>query len=233
MDADSLSAIGSLVAAAGTTVALVVAVKALRATRRAALADQLLNTVGDMLAALAEISDRAVELGRLPDGEESSRERLTEPFRRFQVASTRVGLLEATLSSNPEHGEWLRTVANNLAAGLLQADEFAPMARAEVAHPSMSRPPEVNNDDWEILSRSMSYWCVQMVGLDPPKKVPSGFARLEDWWAPKVVAHGQEEDNVYGLGGSYFIQISRLLDDFVREYLEEWATQLVKSGLLR
>ncbi|MCP3782251.1 hypothetical protein NLX85_02550 [Micromonospora sp. A3M-1-15] len=220
-------------AAAGTTVALVVAVKALRATRRAALAEQLLNTLGDMLAALAEISDRAIELGRLPDGEESSRERLSEPFRRFQIASTRVGLLEPALSSNPEYGEWLRAVANNLAADLLQADEFAPMAREEVADPSMGRPPKANEDEWEVLSRSMSYWCVRMVGLDPPKRVPSGFARLEDWWVPRVVAHGHEEDNVYGVGAPYFVQISRLLDDFVREYLEEWATQLVKSGLLR
>lgn len=200
--------------------------------RRAAFTDQLLNAVGEMIGALAELSDAATRLSGQRDGEEASRSVLRDMFSRFARASTRVGILEFSLIGESGYGDWLRSVANNLSADLLQANDFAPIARRVVRE---SRPHDkpigTSDGDWAILSRSLSYWSVQMVGLDPPGEVPSGFEPLPSWWARKILRAGTEPNTVYSLDASYFVQIARLLDDFTREYLDPWAKSLVTEAL--
>lgn len=129
MDMTFITALGSVAAALGTAAAVVVAVKALRASRRTALADQFLQAAGEMLAALRQMSDRAQELNAVLDGEQMSRRNLGETFNQFANASARLGLLDEVLSKHPDYGEWVRNVANNLAVNLLQADEFGPRTR--------------------------------------------------------------------------------------------------------
>lgn len=232
MGTNDLTALASVVAAAGTVAALVIAVKALRATRRAALADQFLVAVGEMFAALAEISDVADRMDEMNGGLSRSREHLREPFRRFQVANTKIGLLEPALSKRYEYGDWLRGVAHNMAADLFQADEFAGYSQEYVDgdHP-LEKPTWILNSEWQVLVQSKSFWGVLMIGLEPPEKRPPGHQSLDRWWAPRILANALDSHNVYSLEASYLTQHCRLLEDFVREYLEGWARSVVVSGL--
>ena len=71
-----------------------------------------------------------------------------------------------------------------------------------------------------------------MLGLDPPSKVPKSFRPPVEWWADRIIEYGGDSHvNVYSPDASYFTQSSRLLDDFVREYVHPWAQDVVKAGL--
>lgn len=234
MDAELISAIASVMAALGAASAVMVAVAALRTSRRTALADQFLQSVGEMLAALAQVSEGALELDRKPDGERLSREHLREAFTRFVNASARIGLLDPVLSDNEEYGEWVRAVTNNIAADLLQADESAPLRRSlisekPVAHESLGRATPAER---ELLNSSLSFRSLTMIDLEPPDRLPRSFQPPTDWWSEHIVKHGRHGPrNVYSPESSYLVQHARLLDDFVRDYVHPWAQNVVKRGL--
>jgi len=234
VDAELISAIGSVAAALGTAVAVAVAVTALQTSRRTALADQFLGAVGDMLAALAQVSERAGQLNRMDNGEETSRQHLGDAFSSFAHASARIGLLEPALSNNAEYGEWVRAVANNLAANLLQADEFQSLMQEIISDEPVADEflGEATPPERALLNKSLSFRSVTMIDLDPPDKIPKSFQPPMIWWAQRIVEYGGDGHvNVYSPDATYLTQNSRLLDDFVREYMHPWAQEVVRKGL--
>jgi hypothetical protein len=202
----------------------------LEQTRRIAFTDQLLNAVSDMMGALAELSEEAMRLDTTPLREAASREALREPFRRFQQTSYRVEILEFSLRGDDDYGSWLRGVANNFSADLLQADEFAAMAN-EMTVNSHKMPPGLSHQQRVLIRQSKSYFSVTMVGLDPPVDVPEDFQPLEAWWAEKITESGNEPNAVYSIDAPYLVQVARLLDGFRREYVDPWAKRLITEGL--
>lgn len=107
---DTVSAVSTAVAALAAVVAAFIAVGALRATRRSVLVDQLVSAYGDMLAALAELTDLARGLSGRLDGAARSREVLRDSFRRFRVAADRLAVIEPTVGPYPDYGDWIRGV---------------------------------------------------------------------------------------------------------------------------
>jgi hypothetical protein len=106
MAGDSASTLGSLASALAALLAVAIAAAALRATRRAAVANPLLQAIGELIEILEHISDQGYELSKLGrEGELASRDTLRSEFRRLKVASTKVAILEPAMTDNSAYGE--------------------------------------------------------------------------------------------------------------------------------
>lgn len=233
----TLSDISTLLAGLASLGAVFVAVKALRATRNAPVADHLLIAYGDMLAALEDLSAEARQLQKVDPAYLNSREALGASFGRFSTAAARVDLIEPPVTKLPEYGEWVRSVANNLASDLRQADEFAELHEAIFADGAVDlRPAGVSDEEWEEAKRSGSYRSILLLGLEAPSKRPKDFVDLETWFRPRILGFGdgtewEDHHSVYSPYADYMTQHVRLLDDFVREYLVPWARASVREAL--
>jgi hypothetical protein len=232
-----LPVIGTLLGGLGAAAAAVVAVGALRANKRASVADQLMIALGELHASLASLSDQSLLLSSQgAEGEAKSRAVLGDEFRRFAVANTKISLLEPILAPKfQEYGGWVRNVANNLASNLLQADEFAQSARHRVsAEAYRVKPSWASGSDWVHLRRSTSFLSAQDVMADLP--LPSsvrGVQSLDRWWGDRVTEFGRDGGrSVYDPEALYLVQHARLLDDFVADYLMPWARSFLGRGLL-
>lgn len=232
-----VSDLSTLLAAIASLGAVFIAVKALRATRNAPVADHLLMAYGEMLAALEELSAEAHALERVDPSLQSSRDALGSTFRRISTAEAKVDLIEPPVTRLADYGSWVRGVAHNLAVNLLQADEFAELhALIFEEDAEEMRPAHLPQAEWGELKRSLAYQSVLMVGLEPPSEVPKDFIGLEPWLRPRVKGFGDgtswdDHHSVYSPYASYMTQHVRLLDDFVREYLVPWARDSVREAL--
>ncbi|MGW4397492.1 hypothetical protein ACWEHA_19580 [Amycolatopsis nivea] len=175
-----------------------------------------------MIAALHALESAALSLDSI-DAVERSRDALRDQFNSFKIANSKVDLLIASVGG-PD-GDWVRTVAHNMAADLLQADEFA---QIEPDYSDSELGVGRTEDELVILRASRSYKST--VGHDLGFGSINGSASLKDWWAPKVIS-GQQHWSVYSVDASYMIQHARLLSEFLAEFLEPWARELVRSRL--
>lgn len=174
-----------------------------------------------MIAALQAISSAA---GALKTDElvKESRVRLRPHFDAFKAAESRVSLLVSSVGK--DDGDWIRSVANNFAADLLQADEFADYPLSADDEDLAGYSPE----DAEILRRSSSYFSA----ASAESLRGEGAMSLNRWWGDRVISGTRSSfPNVYSVNSSYIIQHCRLLDDFVREYMEPWAEKVVRDRL--
>ncbi len=232
-----VEATGTAVGGLGAVVAVAVAVRALRATRRGAVAQPLLQAFGELSASITALADRAVQLGALGrDGERQSRSLLAEDFRSLEVANSKIEFLAPSVSrKHLDYGQWLRDVTHNLAANLLQADEFADMARnsTDPGFPRL-RPDWVDAADWQFLRRSLSFYSVQGIDHDlPAGALPRRVEPLDRWWGMRILRFRHEDPaSVYSPTASYLVQNARLLEDFSREYLTPWAQTFLGKTLL-
>lgn len=224
--------LGSAISGLAAAAAVVIALGALRATRRSALADSLLQAFGDMLTSLEALVQHAWDLEKLGlAGEAQSRAVMGDAYRRFSVASSRVELIESALRPGARrYGEWVRTVANNMAVNLLQADESGPFTREAVAQ-GFARPASVAEDGWPLLSKSTSFLSAIHLSEFEAPKLPKGSRPLVEWWREKITKFGAPgQPSVYSVTSSYLVQHARQLDDFKREYLESWAQEFVAKS---
>lgn len=232
MSDDSIAALGSVVAALGTLAAVVVALKALASARKTALVDQLVTAYGDMLAALHAISAESGRLSQQPGGEARSRSELQEPFRALQNANARVRLLAPALGINDDYTAWILDVSTNLASNLLQADEFGSLVPSLMAHRLSEEERDVKATSSDVITRSMSFYLVEGLVSDLPQPLSPRWLKadpLETWWRESIQKFGDDgSKNVYSPESSYLTQARRLLDDFVREYLEPWCQTVVR-----
>jgi hypothetical protein len=232
-----VSDLSTALAALASLGAVFIAVKALRATRNAPVADHLLIAYGEMIAALQDLSVQAYALEKSDPSLQTSREVLDPAFRRLTVAEAKLDLLEPPITKQADYGEWVRTVAHNLGTNLRQADEWATL-REDIGDDGFSelRPQGLTDTEWLDLRRSASYLSILLLGLEPPGQRPAGFVALEPWFRPRVSGYGDgtgwdDLHSVYSPHAGYMVQNARLLDDFVREYLIPWARQSVRESL--
>jgi len=228
------TAVASAIAGLGTLAAVWVAVAALKTARRAVLLDQLVYAFSDVVAALQLISRKAVQLDDERGGESRSREMLGDAFHAFATARERAGLILPALGGSTAYPDWLMNAATNLAANLLQADEFAQDFTDPSFRPdSMDRPSWViAQEEWEQLKASISYREVVFLISDlgePASHRPKHNEKLERWWGENVInSDWTNARSVYGPRASYFVQSARLLDDFTREYVHVGFQDLIK-----
>lgn len=195
-----------------------------RAARRGLVANSLIASIGDMIAALHSLESEALRLDRMNDVGRS-REVLREHFDLFQTANSKVDLLVASTGGAP--GEWVRAVANNMAVDLLQADECSqlpmglPMSDSELGRGWAE-------GDLTILRQSIGY--KSMVAHDQTLGSIEGSVPLKDWWAPKVLQN-KNWYSVYSIDASYVVQHARILSEFMDQHLEPWARDLIRKRL--
>lgn len=232
-----VSDISTALAALAALVAVYIAVKGLRATRHGPIADHLLLAYGEMISALQEITALGSELHNPGTGRRTSRGTLGPAFERFRVASYKVDLIEPPVTKLADYGSWVRVIANNLAANLVQADEDAAFYKKfrEDGIDEL-RPVGLTDAEWKDVSRSDAYLSVLLTGSEIPAERPDGVVELEKWIRPEVMGYGDgtgpdDLNSVYSPHVSYMIQNCRLLDDFVREYLVPWASRSVRHAL--
>jgi hypothetical protein len=221
----------------GAVAAVVIAVRALRVNRQGAVAGPLLQAFEELFASVGALSDTAVLLAKDGEsGERSSRDALRHDFHRLEVATTKIDLLAHAMSPKDlDYGSWLRDATRNLAVNLLQADEFAGIARDQSRLSSLRTPPNwASESDWHFLVRSNSFFSVEGLCMDlPPRSLPKGAADPHEWWGPRVLRTREDGYlSVYSPEAPYLTQNARLLDDFVREYLLPWAQTFLGNGLL-
>lgn len=231
-----VSDLSTALAAVASLAAVFVAVKALRATRNAPVADHLLIAYGEMIAALQELSVQAYALEKSDPTLQTSREVLDPAFRRFAVAEAKLELIEPPITKQADYGEWVRSVARNLGANLRQADEWVSLREDIGDGISDLRPDGLTDTEWNDLRRSSSYLSVLHVEPEQPGECPAGFVALEPWFRSRVSGFGDgtewdDRHSVYSPYAGYMVQNARLLDDFVREYLIPWARQSVRESL--
>jgi len=214
-----------VISSASVLVALVSAFfsyRSSRIARRGLVASSLIASIGDMVAALHALESAAIRL-ESKGGVRRSREVLREYFDAFKTANSKVDLLVVSVGG-PE-GVWVRSVVHNMAADLLQADEFSEL-HLGIADSEFGS--ETTEEEKQILRRSSSYQSV--VGHDITFGSLEGALSLKDWWAERVLS-SEGELSVYSTDSSYIIQHARILSDFMSEHLEPWARELVRKRL--
>lgn len=233
---DVLSVLFSGMAALGGVVAVIVAVRALTIAREAASVEQLFIAAGDVLAALQEVGRLGSRLGQIPDGAAQSRTVITEAFERFLAARARVELCLEALGLAGECPDAVLNLANNYAAGVLQADEFAEISQ-EIAIKDLQENNWVTELSWkpsgpdvQILAQSASFQEVRhSIDLVPDRVML--LKGLDRWWGDRILEHGSygHARSVYSIDASYLTQTSRLVDDFTSEYVQPLFSRAVRQ----
>lgn len=234
---NAIGALGSAVAAVGAVLAFMVATRALRTAREAVVLDQLLAGFSDLVAQLQGIANTGVQLSQKKGGEYRSREAVGPAFQKYLAAQSRVLLVLGALGTRGDEAEAVLNVANNLAANVLQADEFGTMTRSRrhagslFDDVSLSWSP--SEPERKVLEQSIYFASLAAAFSDlVPESLMSLRARDRDF-AQNVLRGPFDARSVYGLSAPYLTQTSRLLDDFTRFVVEPMFERFVKASASR
>lgn len=232
---DALSALFSGIAAVGGIVAVIVAVRALTVTRESASVDQLFAAAGDVLAALQQVGRLGARMGQMPGGETQSRALIGDAFEQFVAARARVDLALESLGLAGDYSGSILDLAHNFAAAVLQADEFSSISRDAIRDyvrdqqwvSELSWKP--SGPDVQVLARSASFQEVR----ESRELLTASVARLERldyWWGERILQHDGygHTRSVYSVEATYLTQVSRLVDDFTREYVQPMFSMAVR-----
>jgi hypothetical protein len=223
---DIVNLIVGAITAIGSIVAIIVAVIAIRGSHRSASTEQLFIAAGEMIAALQQIEREGGRLGQVEDGEQLSRDVISDPFSRFLAARARVDLAMRALGINGTYPDAVFTMAHNFAAGVLQADEFAGLHEEfipgylEEQSWGLELSWTPSEDDMHVLGRSASFTEVRQA-LSWVPDVSGALGGFDWWWGERILApDSQQRRSVYWIDSAYMTQTSRLVGDFTREFVQ-------------
>lgn len=215
-----------VISSASVLVALIsafVSYRSSRIARRGLVANHLIASLSDMIVALQEVSSAGFKLNT-EELVRQSREYIDPHFNAFKSADSRVSLLLSSVRSTDDDG--LRTVANNLAVNIRQADEWWDLT-FDLDDDTLAG---YSKEEAATLRASRSFQSVVTLAADLGNS--REIVSLQKWWATKILRSAKDSYvSVYSVRASYMTQHTRLLDDFVREYLEPWAEKVVRDGL--
>lgn len=234
---DVVNLVVGAITAIGSTVAIIVAVIAIRGSHRSASAEQLFTAAGEVIAALQEVEREGARLGQIEDGEQLSREVINDPFSRFLAARARVDLAMQALGIDGPYPDAVLTLAHNFAAGVLQAHEFSGLHQdfipdyVEDQSWGLGLSWTPNDGDMEILARSASFTDVRQALVWLPDE-PGALGGFDWWWGERVLdPDTQQPRSVYWVDSPYVTQIARLVGDFTREFVQPlFAVALAQVG---
>lgn len=210
-----------------------IAVKSLVVSRQSAAVERLFDAVGDILAALQEISRVGDSLISENDIKKS-RLLVGDSFHRFLTAQSRAKIAMIALDLWSDYLDDLLAISNNFAVDILQADEFSVYAEEFAEEDKIDRS-WVKELSWIpshheqiVLAQSTSFFSARSVlGLVSDRSLKN----IDYWWGSKVLDDHRSDygPTVYSIDSGYMTQHTRLLDDFVGEYLQPALTDEIKK----
>lgn len=222
------------ITALGGLAAVFIALRTMVISRQSAAVERLFDAFGDIISSLQEVSRLGQSIDKSGDIHES-RTIVGDSFYRFTSARARADLALDALARHNNYLNELFDVSHNFAADILQADEFSGYAN-EFALSDVEDRSWVEELSWlpsgpdaVVLARSSGFFSARGA-LD--LVTDDRLKGIDRWWGEKILEDYSSEIgamSVYSLHASYMTQHSRLLDDFVREYLQPALSEEVRA----